>query len=202
LGPGSLATLRQRYPGVALHVQTAWTPQLLHQLRVGVLDLAVVQLPLDAPPPAGLETRPLGVERRVLVGSQRGGPDAEVDLATLARQPWVLGPEGEGGRVLLEAVARRRDLRLHVAAELEGHTIQAALVAQGVGVGLLPARLLRAGHPLAPQLQQLHVPGVELALQLWAAHAQPPARLAAPLALLEHELTSVVARGLPPEHSL
>ncbi|NTU82181.1 MAG: LysR family transcriptional regulator, partial [Chloroflexales bacterium] len=29
----SLATLRQRYPGVALHVQTAWTPQLLHQLR-------------------------------------------------------------------------------------------------------------------------------------------------------------------------
>jgi DNA-binding transcriptional LysR family regulator len=192
---GSLASLRHRYPGVTLRVHTEWTPQLLHQLRAGVLDLAVAQLPLDAPPPAGLEARMLGVERLVLVAARQLDLATEVDLATLARLPWVLSPEGGGARVLLDAAFRRWGLPLHIAAELQDHTTQVVLVAQGVGIGLLPARVL-ARHPLAPQLQVIHLPGTDLALHIWLAHAQPSPRLAAPLALLTEALADAVAHGL------
>jgi DNA-binding transcriptional LysR family regulator len=196
---GSLATLRQRYPGVTLRVHTEWTPQLLHQLRAGVLDLAVAQLPLDTPPPAGLEARLLGVEQLVLVAARQLELAGEVDLATLTRLPWVLSPEGGGARVLLDAAFRRWGLPPRIAAELQDHATQVVLVAQGVGIGLVPARVL-ARHPLAPQLQVLHLPGADLALQIWLAHAQPPPQLAAPLALLTEALADAVAHGLAVLH--
>lgn len=196
--PGALNALRQRYPGITLRIHSEWTPQLLHQLRAGVLDLAVAQLPLGAPPPPGLVARLLGVERLVFVVARQLELGDAADLATLARQPWVLSPEGSGARVLLEAALRQRDLPLRVAAELPDHTTQADLVAQEVGVGLLPARVL-ARHPRRPLLQAILVPDCELALRIWAAHAQPTPRLAAPLALLTQELADAVTRGLQAE---
>lgn len=192
---GSLVALRQQYPGITLQVHTEWTPQLLHQLRVGLLDVAVVQMPLYTPLPTGIEARPIGIERLVLVAARQFALDSEVDLATLARLPWVLSPEGEGARVLLEATFRRRNLPLHIVAELEGHMTQVELVAQAVGVGLLPMRVL-ALHPLRDHLQMLHIPNCTLALRIWAAHAQSAPWIEAPMVLLMDELTCAIDRGL------
>lgn len=192
---GSLSALTRRYPGVALRVLTERTPQLLHQLRLGVLDLAVAQLPTDAPPPTGLETRALGVEHLLIVAAREGAPDAACDLAALSDMPWVLGPAGDGARVLLEAALRRRGLTLRAVAELEGYATQTELVAQGVGLGLLPERALRR-EPLAARLQAFRAAEAELALRIWAAYPRPRAWLADPLTLLLDALAAAVGDGL------
>lgn len=191
----ALGELRERYPRVTLRVQTDWTPQLLHQLRAGVLDLAVVQLPADAHAPDGLDARALGIERLLVVAAPGLGLGAEADLAALAAFPWVLSLPGDGGRLLLESALRRLNVPLQIAAELQGHEHQAALVARGVGLGLLPSRLLRQ-HEASPLFQPVRLVDAEFAIRIWTARVQHHGYLAAPLALLDDALGQAVADGL------
>lgn len=191
----ALGDLRERYPRVTLRVHTDWTPQLLHQLRAGVLDLVLVQLPADAQAPDGLAARALGVERLIVVAAPGLGLGLEADLAAVAQHPWVLSPAGDVGRVLLESTLRRLQVPLQVAAEIQGHEHQAALVARGVGLGLLPARLLRQ-YEAAPPVQPVRLVDVELAVRIWLARAQPRPHLAGPLTLLDDTLVQAVATGL------
>lgn len=192
---GSLAALRQRYPQVVLRIHAEWTPQMLHQLRAGVLDLAVVQLPLDSSAPAGLEAQPLGIERLALIAARQLGLGDELDLATLARWPWVLSPEGEGARVLLEAAGRHLGLPLRIAAEMHGHATQITLVAQGIGIGLVPRRILDS-HPLAREIQTIEIPDFDLALRIWLARTRLNQRLSGPLTLVTKALINTIAGGL------
>lgn len=191
----ALGDLREQFPHVALRVHTDWSPGLLHQLRAGVLDMAVVQLPADVGAPHGLDARALGVERLVVVAAADAGLGPDADLAALAALPWVLSPPGDGGRLLLEAALRRHQVPLQVAAEIQGHEHQAALVARGVGLGLLPARLLRRQGPAAP-LAPVRLLDESLAVRIWAARARGRRYLAAPLALLEDVLAQAVEWGL------
>lgn len=193
--PNTLAALRVRYPRVALRVHTEWTPQLIHQLHVGVLDLAVAQLPLGATPPADLDAQALGVEELCVVAAAHLGLEPELELADLAQFAWVLNPEGCGARVLLEAMLRSYEMRLVVAAELDGYELHAALVAQGLGLGLLPARILRQPALLA-QLQPIQVRNHRLALQVWSVSTRTRPQVQAPLDLLTEELAQIIAQGL------
>lgn len=193
----ALGDLHTHYPRVTLRVQTDWTPQLLHQLRVGVLDLAVVQLPVDAPAPSGLASRAVGIEPLVVVAAPEQGLGAHADLSTLGQFPWVLSLPGDGGRMLLESVLRRYDIPLQIAAEIQGYDHQIALVARGLGLGLLPARLINHDPARLP-LQPVHLSDEALTMQIWTARVQAPAPLAAPLTLLEDALAQAIVQGLRP----
>lgn len=196
----ALGELRERYPRVVLRVHTDWTPQLLHQLRAGVLDMAVVQLPVDAHAPEGLAAQALGIEPLIVVVAPGLGLAAEADLATLVPLPWVLSPPGDGGRLLLEAAFRRLQAPLQVVAEIQGHELQAALVARGVGAGLLPARLLRQ-HEASFLFRPVRLLDEAFAIRIWAARNQGSRHLAAPLALLDNLLGQAIARGLGDDRS-
>jgi DNA-binding transcriptional LysR family regulator len=196
----ALGDLRVRFPQVTLRVSMDWTPQLLHQLRMGVLDVGVVQLPAEAGPPHGLDAQPLKEERLHVVAPAAMRLGEAEDFLTLSRLPWVLSPSGDGGRVLLESIVRRAGATLHIAAELQGYQHQAALVARGVGLGLLPTRALTL--PETALLRRVAVSGALPELRLWLVRRGVESQLAAAIDLLSASLAdAIVQEDAPSEQS-
>lgn len=188
----ALGELRAQFPQVTLRVSTDWTPQLIHQLRLGLLDVGVVQLPGDAGAPPGLDALPLKTERLHVVASAALTLDDAEDFVTLSRIPWVLSPPGDGGRALIESIVRRAGVALQIAAELQGYQHQAALVARGVGLGLLPARALTS--PEAAQIRCVTVRGELPELRLWLVRRGGAGQLSAPIELLSASLADAIGK--------
>lgn len=133
--PPAFAMLRERAPALQLHIERGTTPTLLHELRAGRLDTAVV-----IRPPSGGSRRmrwtPLREDVFVLVvpASMAGRQPIEI----LRAQPWIrLDRAAVAGRL----AARWVDARLpQHAALIDMPSIDAivAMVAAGIGVAVLP----------------------------------------------------------------
>jgi DNA-binding transcriptional LysR family regulator len=166
--------LCRHLPQATLRLTTQWTGTLLEELLRGGLDAAVIQLPEGSSPPAALQARALGTSRLCFVApAQLRLPDV-VELGELAELPWVLNGEGCGFRALLQrgfAVIERAPL---VGAEVQGYALHTALIAQGVGLGLLPERIVRRAAQRR-QLHVLHVPGHSYTLTIWSVRGPVPA---------------------------
>jgi DNA-binding transcriptional LysR family regulator len=111
-----------------------------------------------------------------------------VGLHELAVLPWVLNGEGCGFRALLQRAFAAIERTPLVGAEVQGYALHTALIAQGVGIGLLPERVVRR----AAQRQQLHVfdvPGHTYTLTIWGVRGPVPAAVQAGLDSFETRLT-------------
>jgi DNA-binding transcriptional LysR family regulator len=94
-----------------------------------------------------------------------------VRLGDLRGRRWVLCPDGCGYRRALEFGLYGAAQPLDVAAAIWGFATQAQLVAAGVGLGLLPLRII-AECPARDAFQVLEVDDFSAALDLWMA--RPP----------------------------
>lgn len=133
--PPAFADLLQRAPQVQLQIQRGMTPSLLHDVRAGRLDAAVL-----IRPPSGGSSRmrwtPLLDESFVLV-VPAGLPGQRVD-ALLRTQPWIrLDRALVAGRLAARYVDARVPQR---AALVDVPSVDAivAMVAAGLGVSVLP----------------------------------------------------------------
>ena len=135
--PELLEQYRRQHPLVQIQVHEDMTDRLVEYLHDGRLDLALVSLPVED---EGLTVRSLFEERLAVVV----GPDhrlagrAEVDLASLADEPWILPYRRHGVRTLLEAACAAAGFQLRVAVELSGLGPIKQLVQRGLGVSVLP----------------------------------------------------------------
>lgn len=185
--------VRQRFPGVAIQVITAWSPSLLARLRAGRLDSALMALPAPDPLPRGVEAVFLRDHPLVCVAPRRASLPAVVEAGAIADVRWVLNPEGCGLRRMLRQALEAHGVPLRPSVEAYGWELQLSLVARGVGFGLAPVSVVRR-HPLRARLRAFRLQGHDFRLAVWLARRPDLGRLAPIADALGHELRLAVGR--------
>jgi DNA-binding transcriptional LysR family regulator len=155
LVPRLIAALGARHPGVAVTYVEAEPPEAVAAVRAGRADLAITfSYPGDRDDPhrasaRGLDVLVFGDEpmRLVLpVGHPAAASDV-VDLATLGDDPWIAGCPRCRGHLL--ELADAAGFTPRIAFETDNFVAVEGMVAQGLGVALLPSLAL----DVAPRLQ-------------------------------------------------
>ncbi len=160
-GPLALA-VRERMPGVRLHLVEGASAQLEEQLREGRLDMAVV-LREDA---ASVRDERLIARVPLHLIGPRGDAllaGGQIELARLSRLPLVLPARPHLLRARMDRLAAEHGLQLLVASEADSVQLQYEVAAAGAGyaiasfaAGMRDARLA-AARIVQPELERFVV---------------------------------------------
>lgn len=159
--PETLMTMGAQHPDVSFRVTGGYSAELLEMLRVGRIDIAIVNRSSRLPPDL-IET-PLFSEGLALVAAPghpamvRGGPVRQEDIAQL-----VLPTHRHGLRDVIGQAAREAGLRLDPRLECDEIATLEQFVLSGTSTTILPAvaviRNLLAGRlamlPMAPDTRR------------------------------------------------
>ncbi|WP_170181797.1 LysR family transcriptional regulator [Phreatobacter stygius] len=158
----AVRAVRQQFPKVELRVVGGWARDLADLVLEDKLDAAVMLTAQGAPMPSpGLRSETIGGERMVVVGPSGRPLPRKPTRAALGAMDWVLSPEPCDARYALAALLASAGATMRIAAEVLGLDLQTALIAQGVGIGMVPARRL---EPYARRhgLKRLAIPDMPL----------------------------------------
>ncbi len=149
--PGTLRVFRRAYPGVGLSLEEANTTRLTTGLDDGTLDVAFLRP--EGAAGRGLQLRHLSEEPMMLAmptGHAMIGED-EVDLAGLAKDPFILFPRSIGPTLYDTIVGACREAGFEPRIDQFAPQLSSIvnLVAAELGVSMVPA-----------SMSQLHVAGV------------------------------------------
>jgi len=138
LAPRLLEHMAEHHPRVHLVIVDATTTSLVPQVVAASLDLAVVNLPLDA---HELATEPLFDEERIILAPNRHplAAHARIDLVDLARYELLLEPQGTAFRDELDDEAARIGVVMRPQAEIDGIRLLTSLASDGFGPAMVPA---------------------------------------------------------------
>ncbi|MBR0648596.1 LysR family transcriptional regulator [Roseomonas terrae] len=157
--PPALAGLRRRVPGVEVIVETGNTPEIVQRVDEGLLDIAVVTLPV--PRRRSLQFTPLVTERFLaLIPDALAQARGPVSPASLSRLPLILYEPGGTMRRLVDDWLARSRTEVLVAMELDNIEAIKSLVSIGLGASVLPGFALREQvpgtqcQPLRPALER------------------------------------------------
>jgi DNA-binding transcriptional LysR family regulator len=159
---GAIQRLTNRFSQLQPVITTDVTRTLLEQVRTGALDGALTLMPAGGSAPSDVDAAIVATERLVLIRSRdqaRRVPGADLDA------PWVVNPLGCLIRQGLEVKLREMGSAFRVAAEIHNVEMQLSLVAGGLGLGIVPARLL-ATHPRRRHLEPLTRTGIALSVAI------------------------------------
>lgn len=157
--PHALALVKRRYPDVSVSFNEAEPPESLAALKAGECDLAVafsyegfdisdIQEDLESL----AVTKLLDDEVRLaLPKDHKFAGEETLDLKDLAGDPWIAGCPKCRGHLL--HLAREAGFTPDVAFETEDYVAVQGLVAEGLGVALIPDLILRTTHH--PQVEAL-----------------------------------------------
>lgn len=155
LVPRLIATLGAAHPGVAVTYVEAEPPEAVAAVRADRADLAITfSYPGDRDDPhrasaRGLDVRAYGEEpiRLVLPTGHPAAASDVIDLAALRDDPWIAGCPRCRGHLL--ELADAAGFAPRIAFETDNFVAVEGMVAQGLGVALLPALALDASprHP-------------------------------------------------------
>ncbi|MDU6108112.1 MAG: LysR family transcriptional regulator [Klebsiella pneumoniae] len=154
--PAALSALSQQFPGLSPQITCGWSGQLQRRLENGELDGMLAMGP---------------AQQSFLRASS---------LRECAERGWILNPDGCGLRAGLIRELQSQGLRLTLNVESAGAQLQIALVAQGLGLGLVPRAAL-ASSPWRDEVAVLSLSDFQPAVSLWLIHAQYLANLQPPL---------------------
>jgi DNA-binding transcriptional LysR family regulator len=185
-----LADFHAAHPGVEIELTQAASSVLAERVRDARLDLAFVAL---ARAPDGLTLTPLVDIPMVLAcaaGHRLAGSATGAGLAELGGEPFVDFPAGWGGRILVDEAFAAAGLVRRVRFEVGDVSALLDLVAQGLGVAIVPASI-----PRPEPVRYLPLRGTRLTFTISAALADPDGGTAAARELLGR----VTARQARPE---
>ncbi|GLZ77893.1 transcriptional regulator [Actinorhabdospora filicis] len=135
---GPLAAYKRGHPAVEIELRWSAAADMARLLRARDVDLCVASQPVHA---EGLESVRL-FEDAVGVAVPAGHPLAGRDSVTvdeLAGEPLITAREGHWARGLLDRLFAARGLTPRIVCESDEPSSIAALIAAGLGVGLVPA---------------------------------------------------------------
>jgi DNA-binding transcriptional LysR family regulator len=147
--PSLLKDYRRRHPDVEVKLTTGSTPQVLERLRSGIVDVALLTLPVEG---ADLMQVPVLREELLLVThpSHPVTRQRRIRPRDLDGQPLVLFERGSSTRRVIDDMIAREQIGPKIVLETENVEILKALVAIGMGMTIIPyqavAREVRAGH--------------------------------------------------------
>lgn len=158
--------VRRTVPQAKLVVVVDWTERLIGKLAAQELDAVIGMRRGSAADLPELSLRHIASEEVVVVARADHPASGRIPIAALAGDPWVINPDGCGFRHLLDRALAATGHTLDVAVELWGVDVQLSLVARGIGLGLVPARLVTAS-PWRDQLKVLDVSDFNARLAVW-----------------------------------
>jgi len=156
LVPRALALVKRTYPGVSITFTEAEPPESLAALRAGTCDLAVAftyngtDLGRGEQDVDGFEVTPLiDDDVRLVVPrdhplAEAGGRGLVADLSALTDETWIAGCPRCRGHLL--QVCRDAGFAPDVAYETEDYVAVMGLIAEGLGIALVPDLILRTVH--------------------------------------------------------
>ncbi|MFF2369652.1 LysR family transcriptional regulator [Agromyces sp. NPDC058110] len=155
LVPKLIAGLGARHPGVTVTYVEAEPPEAVAAVRADRADLAITfSYPGDRDDPhveraRGLDVRSIGAEpmRVVLPEGHAAAAADAVDLADLAHDAWIAGCPSCRGHLL--ELTDEAGFRPRIGFETDNFVAVESMVAQGLGVALLP-ELALAASPRQP----------------------------------------------------
>jgi len=186
----ALRRLAGEYPELRAQVSSGWGGHLLARLENAELDAAVVLFPPSKVFPDDLGATPLGRVELCVVAAKDGDVQAR-RLLDCYQHGWVLNPDGCGFRAGLQRALADQGLGLQLNLETFGSELQLGLVAQGRGLGLVPAPAL-ARSRYREQLRVLTLEDFQPLIQLWLVRPQLLGNLETPAQLFG----ASVAQGL------
>ena len=141
--PKLLKKFRTLYRNVDLRITTGTADQLLHALRSHEVDLLLLTLPILGP---DLEVVPVLKEEMVVITAKNHvlTRTHSVDARTLARYPLILFESGSNTRRVIDDFLLAQQTAVNVVMETENVEIIKAMVANGLGVTILPYGALAA----------------------------------------------------------
>jgi DNA-binding transcriptional LysR family regulator len=158
-----LAQFAREFPRVSLSITSDWSRHLLAAIRDSSIDAALLLLPSDWAPSEPMDVWRLGKEELVVIAPRAARLPRRVDLGALADARWVVSHEPCVCRAMLRQAVGGS---MNVVAELNGATLHIDLVAAGLGMALVPTRMLRT-HPARAAVRTLTEP--RFARVMWFA---------------------------------
>jgi DNA-binding transcriptional LysR family regulator len=142
----AIAEVLEGFPRVSLRLKTAWSADLAQQLRAGQLDAAIL-----------MTAEPAETGMAEVIGSEALAVVAAPELARKAGKawdelPWILSPEPCETRRQLATALSLRGRRLSLAAEVQDAGLQLDLVRNGLGLGVMPRRLMAQQPPVGIEI--------------------------------------------------
>jgi DNA-binding transcriptional LysR family regulator len=154
LVPHVAAEFSARYPDVMLDVEIADTQETLKALLEREIEVAIVGREVDHP---RLDSRPIEQDELVpVVATTDPLAGSEVAPEDLANRPFVMREMGSATRQATEEGLATVGIAPRVAMELGSNAAVIGAVAEGVGIGVVPARTLRSEE----QVRQFRVRGL------------------------------------------
>jgi DNA-binding transcriptional LysR family regulator len=141
-----LDSLRRGFARLVPVVTADWTRALVEKVRAGELDAAAALMPKAQIIPRDVVANKVGDERVVVVAPRALSVPRQARLSDLAAFSWVTNPEGCGYRAALQKALAAKGEALRVAVEVVGKELQLSLVARGLGLGLMPAKVFGASR--------------------------------------------------------
>jgi DNA-binding transcriptional LysR family regulator len=152
LVPRALALVKQRFPDVTVTFTEAEPPESLAALRAGECDLAVAFAYEGTDLGRGEEDLDIFVTQKLLddevrLALPRSHPLADsevVELSALSNENWIAGCPRCRGHLL--QLCANEGFSPNVGFETEDYVAVLGLVAEGLGVALIPDLILRTAH--------------------------------------------------------
>ncbi|MBF6351865.1 LysR family transcriptional regulator [Nocardia flavorosea] len=172
--PGALHDFRGRYPHVRISLRVGASEELTEQVREGILDIAFLGLPTTAHP-HGVTAHELTRDRLVAVVAPEHplAGESSVDLHRLSRETFVDLPAGTAGRAQSDQAFAAAGIEREVALEVSSAEYIARLVAQDLGVAMLPSAYV----PRLTGLVTVAVSDAPARVEyiVWSSHTRTPA---------------------------
>ena len=175
----ALTALRQQFPALRPQVTCGWSGLLQKRLESVELDGVLAMGPEQQRFAEGYGGRLLCPLDIAVIAAKSWRLHAGA-LRDCAEKGWVLNPDGCGLRAGLIRELQSQGLRLALNVETAGAQLQISLVAQGLGLGLVPRAAL-AASPWRDDVAVLTLADFQPAVHLWLVHAQNLANLSQPL---------------------
>jgi DNA-binding transcriptional LysR family regulator len=202
LVPRALALVKERYPDIKVTFTEAEPPESLAALRAGECDLAVAFAYEGTDLGRGEEDLDMFVTHKLLDDEVRlalpkdhpMAGDEVADLSRLSAESWIAGCPRCRGHLL--SLCNRAGFVPNVSFETEDYVAVLGLVAEGLGVALIPDLILRTAHhrdvvtlPIHPASRRAvhvvttadlqRVPAVKATLEALCESAHSPTRVLA-----------------------
>lgn len=138
LVPRLVDAIHRDHPMVQPVILDAVTSSLVPQVIDGLIDFAIINLPLDVPE---VLVEPLFAEDRILVAPANHplAGRGRIKLAEAAEHDLLLPPPGTAFRDELDRVADHLGLELSAQAQVDGMRLLASLAFQGFGAAIIPS---------------------------------------------------------------
>lgn len=148
--PRVIGAMRQVHPGLRFYIREAGSAAVAEAVASGELDLGIVTLPVHTTDDRAVTTRPLiDDDLRLIVPPGHGlAGKRSFRWSDLVGQPVVAFEAGSAVRELIDAAALAAGVELTVVMELRSIEAIRAMVAAGIGVGLVSRFAIPASEGL------------------------------------------------------